>query len=267
VKITEHPLTAWDRIHAYAKPAWIYRGQRHPDWDLATSLERCCEREAVGADDRHRFEKELRRDFRRVYHQYAQHIPAAESVMEWISLMQHHGAPTRLLDFTYSVYVAAYFALEAADNDCVVWAVNAPWALKQSVSALVSAGKQRAQELQAPTQEGHESVARELLFEEPFAPCAVPLTPFRQNERLRTQRGTFLVPGDVSVAFMDNLRALPDHDQPANVLKILIPKGLRPVALAQLYAMNISRTSLFPGLDGYAQSLGVFHPSFRPASW
>jgi hypothetical protein len=265
--ITEQALSSWDAIHAYAKPAWIYRGQRRSDWDLATSLERCCERETVPPDDRYRFEKELRRDFRRVYHQYALHIPATDSVMEWISLMQHHGAPTKLLDFTYSIYVAAYFALEGADHDCVVWAVNAPWALKQSVSGLVNLGKQRAPELQAPTQEAHESVARELLFEEPFAACAVPLTPFRQNERLRTQRGTFLVPGDVSVAFMDNLRALLDHDQPDNVLKIIIPRTLRPTALARLYSMNISRTSLFPGLDGYAQSLGVFHPSFRSVPW
>jgi hypothetical protein len=39
-------------------------------------------------------------------------------------LIQHHGGPTRLLDFTHSFYVAAFFALERATEDVAVWAVN-----------------------------------------------------------------------------------------------------------------------------------------------
>lgn len=187
--------------------------------------------------------------------------------MEWASIMQHHGAPTRLLDFTYSIYVAAYFALETADHDCAVWAVSAPWALRESVAVLVGLGHADAGRLQAPTSEIHETVAGEVVFRQSTARFAVPLTPFRQNERLRTQRGTFLVPGDVSVEFMDNLQALPRFDQSTNMVKLVLPQAIRTIALEQLYSMNISRTSLFPGLDGYAQSLGVYHPSFRPAPW
>jgi hypothetical protein len=267
MSIEERVLASWDEIQLYIHPAWIYRGQRSADWDLGTSLERCFQREEVPPEDCPRFEWELQRDFRRVYHQYAHHIPAPTAVMEWASLMQHHGAPTRLLDFTYSIYVAAYFALENADFDCAVWGVNAPWALRESVAVLVGAGKNSGLQFQTPTTEAHEVVAGEIVFGDSIARFAVPLTPFRQNERLRTQRGTFLVPGDVSVDFMGNLRALADHDQASNVVKIVLPKQVRAVALEQLYSMNISRTSLFPGLDGYAQSLGVFHPSFRPAPW
>ena len=217
--------------------------------------------------DRYRLEADLLRDFRRAYHHYSQHVPGADAIIEWMSLMQHHGAPTRLLDCTYSIYVAAYFAFEDANSDCSVWAIDGPWALRKSVSKYVRIGRAGAKDLQAPTSEAHEHAARKLLFKEPFAKVAVPLSPFRQNERLRTQRATFLVPGDVTTEFMDNLLALPGHEGLDHVVKIVLPLGLRAAALEQLYSMNISRRSLFPGLDGFAQSLGVFHPAFRPVDW
>jgi hypothetical protein len=63
---------------------------------------------------------------------------------------------------------------------------------------------------------------------------------------------------------MDNLLALRGNDDRGNLIKIEIPKALRREAIEQLFAMNISRTSLFPGLDGFSESLGIFHPAFRP---
>jgi hypothetical protein len=66
---------------------------------------------------------------------------------------------------------------------------------------------------------------------------------------------------------MDNLRSMPGHDDPKNMVKIVVPREMRQKAVESLHYMNISRTSLFPGLDGYAQSLGVYHPSYRPVPW
>lgn len=235
-------------------------------WELSTSLERCCERQRFTGKECPALERELLREFKRAYHHYSQHIPEKQAPIEWVALMQHHGAPTRLLDCTYSIYVAAYFALEGADCDCAVWAINAPWALRQSVSAFSSVGKD-ATPLQTPTTEAHEQISEGLLFFEPFAKVAVPLTPFRLNERLRTQRGTFLVPGDVTAPFMDNLCALGGYDEMQNVVKVVIPYELHRCGLEQLYSMNISRHSLFPGLDGYAQSLRIYHPYFSRTPW
>jgi len=184
--------------------------------------------------------------------------------------MQHHGAPTRLLDFTYSIYVAAYFALEtatASDGGCAVWALDGPWALDGSVKALDKAGKLEAERLLERPLEGYEKVVHELWFKEPHAKAACPLNPFRLNERLRIQKGAFLVPGDVQASFMENLEALPGHNEAAHVVKIVIPFELRREALRELFQMNVTRTSLFPGLDGYAQSLGIYHPVFEGREW
>lgn len=181
--------------------------------------------------------------------------------------MEHHGAPTRLLDFTYSIYVAAYFAIEAAEGDSAVWAVNGPWALQQSAALLRATGKREVNRMLTPVVEGDEEVVQALFLSEPYVRAAWPINPFRLNERLRIQRGTFLIPGDISQSFMANLGALPGHDRRDNIVKIVIPYTETRKALQHLFLMDISRTSLFPGLDGYAQSLGVYHPVFDPVKW
>lgn len=267
-EISAVTLQDWSDIHAFARPNWIFRGQRAATWKLRTSLERCCEREDVALSDLPRLENELLRDFQRAYHHYSPHVPAPTAILEWLSLMQHHGAPTRMLDFTYSAYVAAYFAIETAVEDSAIWAVNAPWALQASVEEFVASGKGvEAKKLQAPTTEVHERASLALFFSGNPVRIVTPLSPFRLNERLRTQKGTFLVPGDPSSGFMANLTSTGGSESAENVVKIVIPIALRREMLAGLDRMNISRRSLFPGIDGYAQSLGIYHPSFRPDPW
>ena len=60
----------------------------------------------------------------RVHGQIAD-APTTDAKLEWLSLLQHYGGPTRLLDVTRSPYVAAYFAADKAGNgDCAVWALQ-----------------------------------------------------------------------------------------------------------------------------------------------
>lgn len=264
---TEIRLESWKDLQELAKPNWIYRGQADASWDLSTSLERCFIREDIEGSERAKLEKELLREFRRTYHNYAAHVPERERLLEWLSLMQHHGAPTRLLDFTFSIHVAAYFAVERASCDAAVWAVNAGWAMTEGVAAMERAGKKDARTWYHRTEERHEIVSEPLLLGPPPVRALLVLSPFRMNERLRTQKSTFLVPADVTSGFMDNLRSVEGHDDERNLVKIVLPSSLRREAVEALHYMNISRTSLFPGLEGYAQSLGVYHPSYRPVDW
>ena len=90
------------------------------DWDLSTSLQRLRHPLATLRT----VEKVMFRNFRK----YAYHEAASvKSEWEWLSLAQHHGLPTRLLDWTYSPFVAMHFAtneLDKMDRDGVIWMVN-----------------------------------------------------------------------------------------------------------------------------------------------
>ena len=182
-------LSSWDEIHTYAsRRGWLFRGERTTAWQPKTSLERCCDRLGVKPKMRRTIEGRITREFRRAYHQFAPRVPDLESIVEWLSIMQHHGAPTRLLDFTYSVYVAAYFAVEEADSDSVVWALDGPWALQQAAALLKSAGKKQTQSMFKPFMDNDEKLAESLFMVKPYVSATWPINPFRLNERLRDRK-------------------------------------------------------------------------------
>src|SRR5438270_7985957 len=103
---------------------WAFRGERDERWPLYSSLSRYLQN--AGVDPRAWPDQEGRilRIFKRKAHQFLEKPPEIDDDFQWLALMQHHGAPTRLLDFTWSPYVAAFFALERTLGDGVVWAMN-----------------------------------------------------------------------------------------------------------------------------------------------
>ena len=106
----------------------IYRGQRNAKWGLTPSLSREWGDILDREDEILEAEKTLLQEFKTAAHLYldTRLIPTDNQLMGWWATMQHHGAPTRLLDWTSSFFVAAYFATEdASDDDGAIWCLNA----------------------------------------------------------------------------------------------------------------------------------------------
>ena len=262
-------FTNWDQLMDYYQTLrsegkqWIFRGQTNSEWDLETTLERLSRRFSIDFSELSTTECGLVRKFQRIAPLYTSTPPEKEDKMQWLALMQHHGCPTRLLDWTYSFFIATYFALETAEADshCAIWMIDHEWLrerTKESVPDDIRSLIQNDEDLKEP------ETVKGLLDNSPPNSTVCRMNPFRLNERLVLQQGVFLVPGDVTRSFMDNLYKLcrpddsQDHDSQDHFVKVILRADLAftKEVLSELYRMNISRSTLFPGIDGFARSLG-----------
>jgi len=122
---------------------WVFRGQTS-DWPLTTALERACDDSDVDLEDAPNVESQMIRSFQRSYS--GNDLDAVlNDKLYCMALMQHHGAPTRLLDFTYSPYIAAHNALEKKPDKNfgvnVIWCLSGKWC-KEKVEAKVGSNLQ-----------------------------------------------------------------------------------------------------------------------------
>jgi hypothetical protein len=108
---------AWNQAIRRFRSQYAFRGLPDANHSLKTSLAR------LGGDLVHR-ESDLLRNFRK----YASRADVEyDSVWHWLALAQHHGLPTRLLDWTFSPFVAMHFVtaeVEQFDRDGAIWAVH-----------------------------------------------------------------------------------------------------------------------------------------------
>jgi hypothetical protein len=139
----------------------LYRGQRHFDWELLASLERTLLGYAERYDERlygllmsmsadsgtedwvRGAELEMMQRFRqRAMHFGIPGLPEVWDILGWWELMQHHGAPTRLMDWTTSPFVAIWSALDGhadGDGNMALWVydhANANANLEQEIGRL-----------------------------------------------------------------------------------------------------------------------------------
>lgn len=222
---------------------WVYRGQSDATWPLNTSLYRAFEdalpmiQKKTGsprrfARDEH--EKLLLERFQASAHLYRSALPKIREKLEWLAIMQHYGAPTRLLDLTLSPHIATYFALEEGHGDSCVFAFD---------HAKLRPGNQDPDVLRSELfkdRRGHDSFI--MLYR-----------PRMSTERLVAHQGLFLIPSNSYEPFRDII----SHRAPGGAAckKIIIPAKLRFDGVGRLRNMNLTSMSLFPGIDGFCRSL------------
>ena len=200
-----------DAVESFGKRVVIFRGQRSLEWELKPKIGRCKLRSA----ELEREEKTILRLFRERALPHLEFVP--RSKWEWLAIGQHHGLPTRLLDWTRNPLVAAYFAVEEPHTgDSVIYVYHN--------SEYVNIEKHR----------------------DPFTQVGVKrFIPRHITPRITAQEGIFTIHPAPSDDFMTN----------NSVSKMVIRQDFRRKLKSLLSKFGIHRASLFPGLDGLADHI------------
>ena len=284
----ELSITTWQELlHAYEgipdKGSWFFRGV-HKSGDFMTSFERALVRmykwtgdeihqvdhrrlilQRIGPQTVSNIEFGLIRRFQRQAQHYRSTLPRERNILEWLALMQHFGTPTRLLDWTYSFYVALFFAIDRADGDCEVWALNRSDVVRE-LRTIWTAQNIRDIDDHDPNLRLEQTFLDVFRRQQNYV-C--PVNPYSVNERNMIQQGIFLCPGNETVPFEDNLTELLKTGR-VKLIKFVIRDlpDLRQEIIKQLRDMNMTSATLFPGLDGFAKSLTgllLFPDILRPS--
>jgi FRG domain-containing protein len=278
-----HVISSWEEFNKFAlardlsapseRRGWLYRGQTN-DWDLTTKIERALNSWGIDPQNATAVEHQTIREFRRRM-RAPEHQRVHCDTLFCLALMQHHGAPTRLLDCTYSPFVAAAFAMELGVFPCaksatpptpVIWCFNGQWC-EQETERNAPGGLARCRNDDAKRTDETFIPLYQLGPMVPTPPRRFVKhdNPFHLNERLSTQQGIFLCPADLSASFVDNLKAMNGWDSSANVLKLCLNLNPREAIkfARHLKSMNLGCEALFPGLDGFARSIGQHITHYR----
>lgn len=232
---------AWMPELQLYRSQYAFRGLSEAGYLLKTSLFRT----VAGLSE---LERHMLRNFRKYAHR---DVVERDSVWHWLSVAQHHGLPTRLMDWTFSPYVAMHFATANTDKfhlDGAIWGVNyvgmhqhLPEILRHELE--LEGSDVFTVEMLGDVAESLEDF--DALSPEPFA---LIFEPPSVTDRIVNQFALFSVMSDPRYSLDTWLEA-----HPSLVRKIIIPAELKWEIRDKLDQANINERVLFPGLDGLSQ--------------
>jgi hypothetical protein len=231
----------------------VFRGVARPDSRLLTSLDRL-----GGTEPPHskvHLEEHLLRNFSRYGRPF---LPErGEDVWELMVVAEHHGLPTRLLDWTHSPLIAAHFATlaEKSDKDRVIWALD--WAaihkrfgLRNVVFLIEDLNAElNRRGFKSPWEFFNSDIPHEQEFVCLFEPPVV-------TDRLAVQTGAFTLSSS-RTRTLDQI--LEDAGISNALTQFRIPADRVNFVRDQLDLCTVDERRLFPGLDGIAAELKRYY--------
>ena len=238
---------SWNERLGRFRSNFAYRGMQDSRFDLTTTLVRL-------GGDYPRHEEDLLRNFRKYAHKQA---AMGDSLCYWLSLAQHHGLPTRLLDWTYSPFVALHFAtaeIELFDTDGLIWCVDYIKTRQLMPRKLRDILEQ--EDTNIFTAEMLSEAARSLREFDDLSrdDYVVFIEPPSLDERIVNQYALFSLMSSPSANLEDWLREHPECHR-----RVIIPASLKWEIRDKLDQANITERVLFPGLDGLSSWLRRYY--------
>jgi hypothetical protein len=239
--------SSWQEPLGRYRSSFAFRGVSRADYTLQTSLARL-----NGKVD------ELERHILRNFRKYAQReaVPQ-DSVWNWLAVAQHHGLPTRLLDWTYSPFVALHFAterLESFNRDGAIWCVDYKRTnrlLPQQLKDVLSSEGSDVFTAEMLNGAAHSLVDFDGLSDEAFVAF---LEPPSLDDRIVNQFALFSLMSDPQVRLDEWLAA-----HPGVWRKLVVPAKLKWEIRDKLDQANITERVLYPGLDGLSRWLTRYY--------
>lgn len=258
---------SWNSDLRRHRSPYVFHGSHDASFPLQTSLQR------LGGDLRGS-ERHLLRNFRKYARDGAgRHGEDGDSLWHWLALGQHHGLPTRLLDFTYSPLVALHFAareLRHFAHDGAVWMVDHTATNAHLPAALHT----------LLTDEGSQVFTTDLLGRAVSAGVshsAFDTTALDGLERLSDSGFLlFLEPPSLDERIVQQfalfaLLSSPEAsteawlaERPGTCVKLIIPAVLKWQIRDHLDQSNVNERTLFPGLGGLARWLQTYYTTPPP---
>ena len=217
------------------KKEFFYRGQLDAEWKLQTAFHRTVERKSLSLSLNDYLTKVIPvvHYYISAWHNEIINLKDPNEFSSFLSLLQHYGFPTPLLDWTMSPYIAAYFAFREVDDvkpQC------------SNVKIFIFDFNEWTTTYQQPL---------DLSKEEIFVSVIVPYAKY--NQRIINQQGVYTV-ANVS----DMAQHIINSGKIKNktfLYEYTLSVKERPQVMRELNLMGINEMSLFPSIDGICKTM------------
>jgi hypothetical protein len=197
------------------------------------------------------FECSLIREFKMLAITMTPNPPAMDDQLRWLFLMQHYGAPTRLLDWSENILVALYFAVEdAIDRDGELWQLDPLELNKMHKMDYIPSAEEVDETLDLFVRQPCSKLRPQDLEKIRF-PYAI--RPARYVPRMISQFGAFTIHPAPSQGSPANMAE--SFHQSESLVRYIIPRASKPRLFMDLATLGFTRRTMFGDLDALARTI------------